>query len=86
MRENASIRLVFVLALTVCVLLTAANILLGELNQDEGWYLYAAGQVARGALPYRDFAFTQAPVMPFVYAATDVLVRAWGVAGDRIVT
>ena len=39
MRENASIRLVFVLALTVCGLLTAANILLGELNQDEGWYL-----------------------------------------------
>jgi len=86
MRENASIRLVFVLALTVCVLLTAANILLGELNQDEGWYLYAAGQVARGALPYRDFAFTQAPVMPFVYAAADVLVRAWGVAGGRIFT
>lgn len=86
MRENAPIRIVFVFALTICVLLAAANILLGELNQDEGWYLYAAGLVARGALPYRDFAFTQAPVMPFVYAAADFLVRSWGVAGGRIFT
>lgn len=86
MRENTGIRVVFVLALAVYLVLAAANIFLGDLNQDEGWYLYAAGEVARGSLPYRDFAFTQAPVMPFVYAAADFMVRAWGVAGGRIFT
>ncbi|MGD9873429.1 MAG: hypothetical protein AB7T27_04080 [Kiritimatiellia bacterium] len=86
MQEKTGIRLVFVLALLVCALLALANIFLGDLNQDEGWYLYAAGQVARGLLPYRDFAFTQAPVMPFVYAAADALVKGWGVLGGRIFT
>jgi len=40
----------------------------GALNQDEGWYLYAARLVAEGKLPYRDFFFTQGPALPFVYA------------------
>ncbi len=58
----------------------------GNLNQDEGWYLYAAQRVAEGAVPYRDFFFTQGPVMPGVYA---LLAGAWspfGVLGGRVVT
>ena len=34
------------------------------LNGDEGWYLYAARQIASGLEPYRDFAFFQMPVYP----------------------
>lgn len=42
----------------------------GLLNADEGWYLYAARQVAMGFEPYRDFALFQPPVYPQVMAGT----------------
>ena len=35
---------------------------------DEGWYLHAALNVTRGRLPYRDFAFFQAPLAPLLHA------------------
>jgi hypothetical protein len=38
-------------------------------NQDEGWYLYAARLVKGGQRPYRDFAYVQPPLMPYVYGA-----------------
>lgn len=66
--------------------LTAANLILGDLNQDEGWYLYAARLVAGGAVPYRDFAYTQGPLLPLVYAPFDRFVAAWGLAGGRLIT
>lgn len=68
-----------------CALLTA-NILFGDLNQDEGWYLYAARMVSLGNLPYKDFAYTQMPVMPFVYSLIQPLVRAWGLVAGRLFT
>jgi hypothetical protein len=37
------------------------------LNSDEGWYLYAARQVYRGDHLYQDFAFTQMPLLPYIY-------------------
>lgn len=58
----------------------------GNLNQDEGWYLYAARRVSEGAVPYRDFFFTQGPVMPYVYG---LLAKLWvpaGILGGRLVT
>jgi hypothetical protein len=66
--------------------LTAANLILGDLNQDEGWYLYAARMVAGGAVTYRDFAYTQGPLLPLVYAPFDRFVAAWGLAGGRLIT
>jgi hypothetical protein len=39
----------------------------GRINHDEGWYLYASRLVYEGSLPYRDFAYFQAPLLPFVY-------------------
>ncbi len=68
-----------------CALL-AANVLMGDLNQDEGWYLYAARLVRAGGLPYRDFAYTQAPVLPFVYAVADRFVEARGLLAGRVFT
>lgn len=67
-------------------MLAAANLLFGELNQDEGWYLYAARLVREGDLPYRDFAFTQGPLMPIAYALLFGAVERWGVGGGRAVT
>jgi hypothetical protein len=65
-------------------ILGAANLYFGDLNQDEGWYLYAARLVSQGDLPYRDFAFTQAPVLPFVYALAQSWMDHWGLAGGRL--
>ncbi|MCL1856378.1 MAG: DUF2029 domain-containing protein [Kiritimatiellaeota bacterium] len=66
--------------------LTAANVVLGSLNQDEGWYLLAGLKVAGGEMPYRDFFFTQGPVMPLVYGKLAGLWREYGVLGGRALT
>ncbi len=41
----------------------------GQFNADEGWYLYGSTLVLRGRLPYSDFAYTQMPLLPYVYGA-----------------
>ena len=74
------------MALVLWFVLAAANLYLGDLNQDEGWYLYAARLLRQGKLPYVDFASTQGPVMPLVYALAQPLVDRWGVAGGRFFT
>lgn len=66
--------------------LFGAALWMGELNQDEGWYLYGARLVSRGHHPYLDFASTQGPVISYVYAAAQPLVQRWGVAGGRLFT
>ena len=58
----------------------------GNVNQDEGWYLYAARSVSSGATPYRDFFFTQGPVMPYVYGWLSGLWAPHGVLGGRLLT
>lgn len=75
-----------VLAAGAAVAMYGLAVWFGNLNQDEGWYLYAARMVAAGKLPYRDFFFTQGPVMPHVYG---FLYGAWsggGVLGGRVLT
>ena len=54
----------------------------GAVNQDEGWYLYASRLVSEGKLPYRDFFFTQGPVLPFLYSVLPI----HGLLSGRIVT
>lgn len=73
-------------AIGLSLLLSAANLLLGNLNQDEGWYLYAAGQVAAGKMLYRDFMFTQGPGLPVVYGLLFPVIGKFGVAGGRLIT
>jgi len=74
------------LAVAAAVVLYAFAVWFGNLNQDEGWYLYAARRVADGAAPYRDFFFTQGPVMPYVYGAFSGLWSPYGVLGGRVAT
>jgi hypothetical protein len=45
----------------------------GRINNDEGWYLYAARLVYEGSVPYRDFAFFQAPLLPYLYGLPQAL-------------
>ncbi len=74
------------LAIGAFLVLGAAAVWMGGLNQDEGWYLYAANLVAEGKLPYRDFFFTQGPVMPIVYSALTGVWKSFGLLGARAVT
>lgn len=74
------------LAVGAAPVLYAFAVWFGSLNQDEGWYLYAARRVSEGAMPYRDFFFTQGPVMPYVYGALSRLWQPYGVLGGRLVT
>jgi len=66
--------------------LSGLNLWMGELNQDEGWYLYAAKQMTDGLMPYRDFAFTQPPLMPLIYSWAFNWVGQFGLLGGRVVT
>lgn len=68
------------------LVLSFAAVWLGELNQDEGWYIYAANLVAEGQMPYRDFFYTQAPLMPLVYSVFSGIWAKWGLLGARIFT
>ena len=74
------------LAIGAFVVLGAASAWMGSLNQDEGWYLYAAQMVADGAVPYRDFFYTQGPLLPLVYSAFAWVWRDWGLLGARVFT
>ena len=71
----------FAFAILACI-----AVWFGGLNQDEGWYLYAANLVSEGRAPYRDFFFTQGPVMPVVYAPFAWIWQAGGILGARIFT
>ncbi len=65
------------------LLLAALAVVQGRINHDEGWYLYAAQRVLVGELPYRDFAYFQAPLLPFVHAPAQQLFGP-GVAVGRL--
>ncbi|MEX2608026.1 MAG: hypothetical protein WD708_11835 [Kiritimatiellia bacterium] len=70
--------------LMASLLLGATALWWSPLNQDEGWYLVAAQRVNQGHLPYRDFAFTQGPVLPYVYQGALPLIRSFGLLGGRL--
>lgn len=77
---------IWAVALFSALVLCAAALWFGALNQDEGWYLYAAQMVSEGKLPYRDFSYTQGPLMPVVYSAFSWIWKAWGLLGARVFT
>jgi len=79
-------RILSVLALGAFVVLGAAAVWMGALNQDEGWYLYAAQMVADGHMPYRDFFYTQGPLLPLVYSAFACVWQSFGLLGGRLLS
>ena len=61
-------------------------VLAGSLNQDEGWYLYAARLVGEGKTLYGDFFFTQGPAMPLFYSKFNWIWENFGILGARVFT
>ena len=86
MNERRSINFMWVLVFFASLVIYTVSLFLGDLNQDEGWYLYAARMVSRGQFPFLDFASTQGPVMPIVYVLAQPFVNLWGLAGGRLFT
>ena len=79
-------KLFWLLAVGACLVLGGASVWMGGLNQDEGWYLYAANLLAEGKVLYRDFFFTQGPGMPGFYRAFTWVWESWGLLGARVFT
>lgn len=73
-REDRFWKLTIIIGLILFVLNSLVFIMLGRANADEGWYLYASKLVYSGQLPYRDFAFTQTPLLPFIYGIFQHLI------------
>ena len=79
-------KMFWTVALVALAVLAAAAVWMGGLNQDKGWYLYAANLVADGKTPYSDFFYTQGPALPYVYAPFSWIWRSSGLLGARIFT
>lgn len=74
--------------LLFCLLVAAAVTasVVGQHNGDEGWYLHAGRRVVAGDIPYKDFAFTQAPLSAYVYGAILHVVPGHRIRTGRIVS
>ncbi|MFO7937581.1 MAG: hypothetical protein R6V06_08250 [Kiritimatiellia bacterium] len=90
MLRNRASKIFYCLAVAIALLSASALcvfcVLYGNLNQDEGWYLYAARCVSEGLYPYEDFFFTQAPLMPWFYSLFADIWNSYGLLGGRIFT
>ena len=79
-------KIFFPLSVFAFAVLSAFSVWFGALNQDEGWYVYASQLIAEGRMPYRDFFFTQGPLMPLAYSAFAPLWKSGGILAARIFT
>ena len=66
-------RLATRLGIALYLLGSLAYLFLGQVNGDEGWYLYTSKLILQGALPYRDVAYTQMPLIPYVYGVLQIV-------------
>lgn len=65
-------RIGMVTAILAFLAISVAFVFVGRPNADEGWYLKASELVYRGEIPYRDFAYTQMPLLPYVYGLPQI--------------
>lgn len=75
-RVRSKSALVTLAGIAVFLVETAGSVAFGRLNADEGWYLYGSQLVFQGLLPYRDFAYTQMPLLPYIYGLPQLVVHS----------
>ena len=73
MKQTQHWNIVIAGGVAVYVVISAIYLFLGQVNADEGWYLYASKLVWQGQLPYQDFAYTQTPLLPYIYGLPQIL-------------
>ena len=73
------------LVLVLFLVEVALLILFTKVSLDEGWYLWAGKLVYEGKVLYRDFAFPQPPMLPYVYGLFQLLLGR-GLYQGRITT
>jgi hypothetical protein len=74
-----------IISLCIYILVAIITTIFTPINQDEGWYLYASKIVYEGKIPYRDFAYTQTPLLPYVYGILE-LISLGGVTSGRLLS
>ena len=61
------------IGIALYVIASVAYLFLGQLNGDESWYLYTSKLILQGALPYQDVAYTQMPLISYVYGILQIV-------------
>lgn len=60
-------RLILLFLFVIFIIFSLFYIFLGKVQYDEGFYLYASKISWLGNIPYRDFFYTQMPLLPYIY-------------------
>lgn len=77
-------RVLLLLAIAVYVCSAFWHVWTGGMNADEGFYAIAARAAWSGELPYRDFGYTQTPLLPYLNGAM-MQVTGFGLFQQRLV-
>lgn len=73
-RLNLDWRIATIGGIALYLVFSFTYLFLGQPNADEGWYLYASKLAFEGNIPYRDFAYTQMPLLPYVYGLPQIIL------------
>ncbi len=84
LRAGAALLLLLLALCGIALLLSAS--MARDVTFDEDPFLAGGLMVANGLLPYRDFAFLQAPLQAFALAAVFKLSGGWYVLSGRLLT
>ncbi len=75
---------IVIAAASIYIMLSNKLIHYGTLNADEGFYALAAKKVMKGSIPYRDFAYSRMPALPYINGLA-MSIAGFGFVRQRLV-